>query len=99
LAIARAKRAKAGRYRSTWTCKGRWHDAPHTFVTNLAALPEVSDETIRQLAGHVSKGMLERYSHIRMAAKRAAAATQEVKPKQGPALGISNEPAKVELLN
>jgi len=32
----------------------------------------VSEETIRALAGHVSRKMLERYSHIRLAAKQAA---------------------------
>jgi hypothetical protein len=30
---------------------------------------------MKQLAGHVSKKMLERYSHIRIQAKRAAIAT------------------------
>jgi hypothetical protein len=32
----------------------------------------VSEETIRAFAGHVSRKMLERYSHIRLAAKQAA---------------------------
>jgi integrase len=52
--------------------KYRWHDCRHTFVTRLAENPNVSEETIRALAGHVSKKMLERYSHIRAAAKQAA---------------------------
>jgi uncharacterized protein YjiS (DUF1127 family) len=47
----------------------RWHDNRHTFVTDLA---EASDETIQDLAGHVSKRMLSHYSHIRMEAKRRA---------------------------
>jgi hypothetical protein len=38
----------------------------------------VSEETIRALAGHVSKRMLERYSHnIRVQAKQAAIAALE----------------------
>jgi integrase len=53
----------------------RWHDCRHTFVTRLAENPNISEETIRALAGHVSKKMLERYSHIRIAAKQAAIAT------------------------
>ncbi len=53
---------------------GRWHDNRHTFVTDLAESPDVSDETIQQLAGHVSKQMLKHYSHIRMEAKRKAVA-------------------------
>jgi integrase len=52
----------------------RWHDLRHTFITRLAENPRVSEETIRSLAGHVSKRMLERYSHIRTEAKRAAIA-------------------------
>ncbi len=52
--------------------KYRWHDLRHTFVSRLAENPNVSEQTIRALAGHVSKRMLERYSHIRKAAKQAA---------------------------
>jgi len=34
---------------------GCWHDGRHTFITDLAESGEVSDETIRDMAGHVSK--------------------------------------------
>jgi integrase len=54
--------------------KYRWHDLRHTFITRLAENPAVSEQTIRALAGHVSKLMLERYSHIRGEAKREAIA-------------------------
>ncbi|MFZ0660858.1 MAG: site-specific integrase, partial [Candidatus Binataceae bacterium] len=50
----------------------RWHDLRHTFVTRLAERPEVSEQTIMSLAGHVSRSMLARYSHIRSQAKQAA---------------------------
>jgi len=50
----------------------RWHDLRHTFVSRLAENPNVSEGTIRALAGHVSKQMLQRYSHIRLHAKQAA---------------------------
>jgi len=50
----------------------RWHDLRHSFVSRLAENPNVSEETIRALAGHVSRRMLERYSRIRTHAKRAA---------------------------
>jgi integrase len=50
----------------------RWHDCRHTFVTRLAENPLVSEGTIKALAGHVSRKMLERYSHVRVAAKQAA---------------------------
>ncbi len=51
--------------------KGRWHDNRHTLITDLAE-SGAADETIRQIAGHVSRQMLKHYSHIRMAAKRQA---------------------------
>lgn len=57
--------------------KYRWHDLRHTFVSRLAENPHVSEETIRSLAGHVSKQMLSRYSHIRSHAKQAAIAALE----------------------
>ncbi len=50
----------------------RWHDLRHTFITRLAERPEVSEQTIMSLAGHVSRSMLARYSHIRSQAKQAA---------------------------
>jgi integrase len=55
----------------------RLYDARHTFVPRLAENPAVSEETIRQLAGHVSPKMLSRYAHIRAQARRAAIATLE----------------------
>ena len=50
---------------------GRWHDNRHTLITDLAE-SGAGDETIRDIAGHVSKQMLKHYSHIRMEAKRMA---------------------------
>jgi integrase len=49
----------------------RFHDLRHTCITKLAE-SQASDMTIMSIAGHVSKKMLERYSHIRIQAKRAA---------------------------
>ena len=39
--------------------EGRWHDNRYTFITDLAESGEASDETIQDLAGHVSKQMLK----------------------------------------
>jgi integrase len=68
-----------GSWRKAWleACKRagvtyRWHDLRHSFVTRLAERPEVSEQTILALAGHVSNQMLEHYSHIRLQAKQAA---------------------------
>lgn len=55
----------------------RFYDARHSFVTRLAENSAVSEETIRQLAGHVSPRMLGRYAHIRAQARRDAIATLE----------------------
>jgi integrase len=57
-------RAKAG-------VRGRWHDTRHTLLTELAE-SGAGDQTIMDIAGHVSRQMLARYSHIRMEAKRRA---------------------------
>jgi integrase len=51
--------------------EGRWHDTRHTLITELAE-GGAGDETIMAIAGHVSRQMLARYSHIRMEAKRRA---------------------------
>jgi len=50
---------------------GRWHDNRHTLITELAE-SGAGEQTIMDIAGHVSKQMLKHYSHIRMEAKRAA---------------------------
>ena len=63
--------------------KYRWHDCRHTFISRLAENPAVSEETIRALAGHVSRKMLERYSHIRVAAKQAAIAALDEATRRG----------------
>ena len=49
----------------------RFHDLRHCAVTQLAE-NGTSDSTIMAIAGHVSRRMLERYSHVRMEAKRSA---------------------------
>ena len=51
--------------------KGRWHDNRHTLITELAE-SGAGDQTILDIAGHVSRQMLKHYSHIRMDAKRKA---------------------------
>jgi integrase len=51
----------------------RLHDLRHTFATRLAE-NDVPESTMLALMGHMSRAMLERYSHIRIAAKRHAVA-------------------------
>jgi integrase len=49
----------------------RFHDLRHCAITQLAE-NGASDSTIMAIAGHVRRRMLERYSHVRMEAKRKA---------------------------
>jgi integrase len=49
----------------------RFHDLRHTAITKLAE-SAASEQTIMAIAGHVSRKMLEHYSHVRMDAKRTA---------------------------
>ncbi len=49
----------------------RFHDLRHQAITELAETG-AADATLMAVAGHLSREMLEHYSHIRMAAKRAA---------------------------
>ena len=65
-------------WRTAWrnACKRaglklRFHDLRHTAITKLSE-SQASDQTIMSIAGHVSRAMLEHYSHIRLAAKRVA---------------------------
>jgi integrase len=49
----------------------RFHDLRHQAITELAEAG-APDATLMALAGHMSRQMLEHYSHVRMAAKREA---------------------------
>jgi integrase len=49
----------------------RFHDLRHQAITELAEAG-ASDATLMALAGHMSRQMLEHYSHVRMEAKRNA---------------------------
>jgi Phage integrase family len=60
--------------------KGRFHDTRHTLITELAE-SGAGDQTIMDIAGHVSRQILARYSHIRMEAKRKALEAIEAKPQ------------------
>jgi integrase len=74
--------------------KGRWHDNRHTFITCLAESGQAGDETISDMAGHVSKSMLKHYSHIRMEAKRRAVESIVSPTSNGQAILQSESHAK-----
>ena len=50
----------------------RFHDCRHTAITTLLTNPKVSEQTVKAIAGHVDKRMIDRYSHIRLQDKRDA---------------------------
>jgi integrase len=62
----------------------RLHDLRHTAATKMAEAG-VPESTMLAIMGHMSRAMLERYSHIRMKAKREAVRSLEL-PKVGPRL-------------
>jgi integrase len=49
----------------------RFHDLRHTVVTRLLEAGE-PDHVVESITGHLSRRMLEHYSHIRLNAKKAA---------------------------
>jgi integrase len=49
----------------------RFHDLRHTVVTRLLEAGE-PDHVVESITGHLSRRMLEHYSHIRLTAKKAA---------------------------
>ncbi len=75
----------------------RLHDLRHTFATHLAE-NGVSESTMLALMGHMSRAMLERYSHIRIAAKRDAVAGIALRPKSTKAENSEVVPVKVPVV-
>jgi integrase len=49
----------------------RFHDLRHTVITELAEMG-VADHVLESITGHLTRRMLEHYSHIRIDAKRQA---------------------------
>ncbi len=61
----------------------RFHDLRHHCITRLAEAG-VPEQTLMAISGHVSRQMLEHYSHIRMQAKRKAVkAIDSLRPTNG----------------
>jgi hypothetical protein len=56
----------------------RFHDLRHTAITELAEMG-VADHVLESISGHLSRRMLEHYSHIRIDAKRQALDALDVK--------------------
>jgi hypothetical protein len=69
----------------------RFHDLRHQAITEMAEAG-ASDATLMAVAGHMSRRMLEHYSHVRMAAKRTALEKLESGLMRG---ALGNEPARI----
>lgn len=68
----------------------RLYDLRHHAITRLLEDENVSERTVIEIAGHVSKQMLNRYSHIRMRTKKEAVdALTRKSPQRVGNLGLS----------
>jgi integrase len=78
----------------------RMYDLRHHAITALLESPDISEETVEDIAGHVSRRMKKRYSHIRMEYKRAAvdAISRKKPPQRVKASEISTDRKTTELL-
>src|SRR5262245_62829120 len=74
----------------------RFHDLRHTVITELAEMG-IADHVLESISGHLSRRMLEHYSHIRIDAKRQALdALDEARRNGMPSLsgpGQNDEPS------
>jgi len=59
----------------------RIHDLRHHFISALAQT-QTPDATIQAISGHLSRKMLEHYSHVRLESKRRAVATLDAMAAQ-----------------
>ncbi len=59
----------------------RIHDLRHHFISALAQT-QTPDATIQAISGHLSRKMLEHYSHVRLDSKRRAVATLDAMAAQ-----------------
>ena len=60
----------------------RFHDLRHTVITELAEMG-IADHVLESISGHLSRRMLEHYSHIRIDAKRQALDALDEQRKNG----------------
>jgi hypothetical protein len=71
------QRSRCCKWDTAWSGAGaglnglRFHDLRHTVITELAEMG-VADHVLESISGHLSRRMLEHYSHIRIDAKRQA---------------------------
>jgi len=70
----------------------RMYDLRHHVITKLMEDPDISEQTIEEMAGHaISSRMKKRYSHIRMKPKSEATAKLELKLGKKPPVSEKQE--------
>jgi len=74
----------------------RLHDMRHTAATKMAEAG-VPESTMLAIMGHMSRSMLERYSHVRLAAKRDAVKSLSLPDLTAPQNEVPKDPPKVEI--
>ena len=83
----------ASKVKSAFKCF-QFHDTRHQAITELAE-SKARDGTIMEIAGHVSKKMLQHYSHVRRAARRTALDALSMKPEltdnSGVQMGVTTQ--------
>ena len=70
----------------------RFHDLRHTVITELAEMG-VADHVLESISGHLSRRMLEHYSHIRIDAKRQALDALDTLRRGGDGANGNGKPA------
>lgn len=73
----------------------RLHDLRHTAATKMAEAG-VPESTMLALMGHMSRAMMERYSHIRMAAKREAVEAMTIRKPETNSEAVPTKSTTVE---
>jgi hypothetical protein len=76
----------------------RFNDLHHTSITMLSD-SQASDSILLAIAGHVSRRMLEHYSHIRMDAKRTALDALRAAPKVSQTTGGGTVTSQNHVIN
>jgi integrase len=75
----------------------RFHDLRHTVISELAEMG-VADHVLESITGHLSRRMLEHYSHIRIDAKRQALDALDVqRGRVLPVTGNGGDPQNAEI--
>lgn len=66
----------------------RMYDLRHHAITTLLENPKVSEETVESIAGHISREIKRRYSHVRIENMRTAVTALGEQPEKKPVQNV-----------